>query len=971
MGWRERILGGLLAAGLALAPAAAFAQEAVEPTSALAPGPLTVLYTGFSQGLSSGTVDFEELTPLLAPEAASAPSATGFTPDNAFRQGDVIVYASAGPLTLEDLEAFSAAGGLQVQRLAPARALLSDYAYVLESRPPAKGRAEWLADDLLARLKAAGKYPDVSARSVPRFALVNAAKVRLEGFALSADADLGPARFADLPGWEMLPAGAVSARKDGQKTPAIAIGRPIGDGLKRAALLRKLRAEAPTPPLILDAGNLVEPGVSDWSATARAFTLEKLSALGYDAIVPAENELALPEEERARLAAIAPLVATNLAPRDPQAPWPFKRRFETRRAGLDVAVVGVVDDRALERAGLADDRQPWRVGDPVAAAKQEVAELLKRPKPPEAILVVSNVRDARLHDLRHILGATAVVGDFAGLPGDTYREAVSLAGIPRARSLIAPLVAHSSKSRVGELTIHYRPVTPDGGSPLLALSNEAKLVADWLLADPDWRRRFARLKDAFQRARQAILLPDPRELPTPKPGWSQALWNRLVAQAVKEASGAEVALFRAPALAPGALGPLNRLMVEASLETREKLVSLAVPGSALKAMAELAADGAEFTVAGYDAAAQTVAGAKVEDDELYRVITTEGLWRHPRYSAALAAKYPAARFVMASDGSLRADEGGEPVMLKDVVLARLLALGRAGGPFGAEVLAALDRWLAPEAAGPRWSVRLEDGQLDANGTQVANTAPYSQVRNSRVTAPNAFSIGGKGKLIATYDAPDFALEPRVTAVYRRQSISKTGGAYVNQETDDQIAFTMEGRLKRWAPALFGLTPYVNGSYLTEFVPDVADDGTQKPRRSELNAVGGFILPLGYGFKELRFGAIVRNDLANPTTLEPGVTGAITFERSLSPWLPATFKSGLDVTQYLQTPLDKADRLGLLSTWTTALSVPIWERFTLTFATDYFVFRGKVPETSALGTNFVARVALGYQLTFKPLAGLWF
>lgn len=961
---RRRVICGGLAWALVFASAApALAQEA--PAA-----PLTVLYTGFTQGLSSGSVDFSELTPILTPVVeGGVPVATGFTPDNAFRQGGVVVYAASGPLTLEDLEAFERAGGLRVERLAPARALVSDYAYVLESRPPAPGRAEWLVETLAEALAAAGKYPDVRARSLPRFALYNAARVRLEGFALTPDAELDPARFAGLAGWEMLPAGALAAWREGQRTPAIAIGRPLGEGLRRAALLQRLKAET-DEPLVLDAGNLVEPGVSDWSTTARAFTLEKLGALGYDAIVPAENELALPEADRARLAAVAPLVATNLIPKDPAAPWPFRRVFETRRAGRSVAVVGVVDDRALDRAGLTTEQAPWKVADPVETAKQVVAELLQRPRPPEAILLLSNVRDARLHELRHILGVTAVVGDFVGLPGDTYSETVSLSGVARARALTAPLVAHSSKNRLGRLTIRYGPPpAPEAPPPLLSLSNEARLVADWLPPVPEWRRRFDRLKDGFQRARQAILLPDPRELPDPRPGWTQGLWSRLVAEATREAAGAEVAILKAPALAPGALGPMNRLMVEASLETRERLVSLAVPGRALPALAALGADGPELAFAGYDPAAKTVAGAALVDDEYYRVVTTEGLWRHPRFAAAFEAKHPRERFRMAPDGALSEDPAAGPALLKDVALAKVVALGRPGGPFSPPAMAALERWLAGPAPGPRWAFKLEDGQLDANGTNVSGAGAYGQVRNTRVTAPNAFALGGKGKLAATYDAPDFALEQRIRAIYRRQSIEKAG-VYVGQETDDELAFTSEYRLKRWAPVSFGLTPYLNGSYVTEFVPDLAE-GVPKPRRSELNAVGGLLLPLGYGFKELRLGAIVRNDLANPQVLEPGFTSQLTFERTLEPWLPATFKSGLDVTQYLPTPLDQADRLGLLATWTTSLSVPIWERLTLTFATDYFAFRGKVPATSQLGSNFVARVALGYQLTFKPLAGIWF
>lgn len=950
-----------LTLGLA-APAAAQAEADRE---------VTLLYTGFTGGLSSNSVSFEELHPLFEHTTARDFQVGAYLNDNVFAQGDWYLFTDAGPLTLEDFQAFFAEGPVEVKPLGETAIVATDYAYVFSPTPVA---SPWPVDWLLDAYRPRHRFPDAKKATVSRYAILNRTGLKL--YALSLSGEPPSAAALERPkAWEMLPAGAVSVSREGVRQPMLAVSRPLGDGLRRAELLRRLREAHAERALTVDVGNLLDPGFSELSLRQREFTMLQLTHLGYDALVPGETELALPGPDWERLSRAVPLLAANLEPQRPDlAPLPGTLIKEV--GGLKVALIGLVDDKTLIRNGIVGPQAAWKATDPIEAAEKAVAALL--PQGPDAIFVLTHLRDDRLQTLRLMDGPTAVVADFLGLPGEVFTQSVELQGAARRRTRNPYLIAHSSRNRVGLLTARFS--AKDGVRPeLKRLDGVAHLVTDKLPSDPGWRHQLNLTLDRYQKERRALLLPDLRDVLAERPGLKLAegtlplvderLWSRMVAQIMRRSTGAEVAIGRLLPQKTRTLGPVSQLTLEGWLETGDRLVQLTLPGKVLKALASRNQAHGLLTFAGYDAASQKVLGVAIADDELYRVTTTDLVARHSLFADLFAKRELAERWLLDAAGRAQPYREGERAALRDLVLGYLKELkGRHGEGFTAAYMQDYAALLAEptEMSEPRWTVNLDDGSLLVNSYQARGNEAFGQVRNTRVTTPSSFAIGGKGRLSTVYDSRYVAWENRIKAIYKRATLTKDGQE-VTQETDDEIVTTSELRLKSLP---IPLTPFANTNYTTEFRPDEAA-GVAKPRRQELNAVTGLIWNPGLGFKELRAGAVVKNDIANPGLLEPGLIAQLAYEQKLEPLFPATFKTGVDVTHYFSTPADTPDRLGLLADVTAALTIPIWERFNLSVSADYFVFRGKVPETMHVGSSLDFKVGIGYAIAFKPFYGVWF
>ncbi|MDB5096032.1 MAG: hypothetical protein JWM80_453 [Cyanobacteria bacterium RYN_339] len=919
---------------------------------------LDVFYTGFSGGLASGRLDFAEVRPLFQPELPRDFEAGGFVADNVFRRDGFVLYTEHGPLTLEDFQAFFAHGPIAVEPAGELPYLSSDFAFVVT---PEAWPIAWLLD----HLKQGGGFGDAYLARGKHYRLANRDGLRLDLLGRAA-APPAPGYFDDPTRWEMCPAGTVALTRGGKQTPLLAVGRTLGDGLRRSRLLQDLRKATGRPALTVDVGNILDPGYTQLSRDQREFTLLRLASLGYDAVVPAETELGLSDDEWGRLAAMVPLLAANLTPRT-SAHKPLPGHLIVHQGGLKLALIGLVDDHALELRGAVGPQAAWQATEAIAAARKELEAL--QAEAPDVTLVLTNVRDERLAVMRQLPGVTAVLADFDGLPGDVFSERVEVGGPRRVRIQRTFMVAKSSPNRVGRLEAIYD--APPGGRPeMRALRNEAHLVTDELPEDEGWRWQLNVTLDRYQAARRVFLLPDLREAaaaapdaklvePGTLPALDRPRWTRLVANTLRQATAAEIAITRELPVGRVLIGPVPQLSVESWLDVGDRVVTTSLTGKALKQLVDQDADTHMLAFSGFDPVAGKVMGADISDVELYRVTTTDMVARHALFEATFAK-----RPIVERQQSLR-----------ELVLAAFLQRKHAyGDAFTPPYMREYAQMLQPQGleVEPRWVFQLDDGQLLLNNYDNTGNAPFQEVRNTRVTTPGSFALGGKGRFSGLWDSRDWAWENRAKATYKRATLHAKTGEDVTQDAEDEAVLSSELRLKFLHPAFlqaWSPTPFVNTSYTTEFVPDVAE-GVTKPRRAELNAGTGIVLYPGLGFKELRAGLLLKDDLARPGYLEPGTQLGATFEHTLET-LPVTVKAGLDLVNYLPTPTDGPDRLGWQWDASASLSLPVWERFTLSLGADYFLYRGKVPATMSWASSLDFKIGLGYSLAFKPFYGIWF
>ncbi len=936
-----------------------------------------VLYTGFGEGLagaSDSTVS--EVAPLFDSRRKRDFRVSGWLTGTVYRRGDWFISRSDDNLRVSELREFllGRRGGLDVLPAGERRALLTEGACIIDTGDRKGDPGCWLLPWLWDVERASGEYPDAQMMRARRYTLLAADGQELDLWQVGNGVAPSAATLGHPDEWERRHVGSVVGERPDRSSSLLVIPRPYGDTLRRSQFAKAWRAQLGEQTLLVDLGNLFNPGESDLARDLRALALQHVGTLKLDALVPAEPELALNEADWATLASRVPLLAANVKRRDEAAsglsPWLMKEV-----SNLKVLLVGLVDDRTvgLYRRNAAGAR--WVVEEPISALERLEPEI--RAQGADCVVIVTNIGDERLEVVRRSGLGHAVLADMWGGRGHSIQEVLKLdgQGVRRTSSNLT-FLAHSSRNRVGLLEAQFVQAK-DEHLELRELSNTARLVTDQVEGDRLTRVAVDVLKDRHQARRTELLVPDLREVaalvpdcPKPEnPGALMALdgtlFNRLITDVLLERSGAELAINRFIGVKAMPTGPVTEYAIERFLDTGDRVMVGTLNGKSLKALLELES-AKQLVIRGLKRGQPLkVMGHPVQDDEFYRVVTTDALMAQPRVAPIFAT------------GRWQALGIGPEAQLQQVVLGTLVERKRMYGGFTADFM----NWFAgaikegDALTRPRWLMRLDDGDLQVNTYRNRGNEAFAQVRNTRVNTPDTLSLGGKGRLAIAFENSDLTWENRLRAINRRQTINKEG-APINQETDDEILLTTEFRMKRWqwpwgsGAGAWPVTPYLSGNYTTEFNPDVTG-AIAKARRAELNAVTGMILSPGMGFKDLRAGVVVKHDLANPGLPEPGLVLAANYEQTLAPYFPATFKSGLDLINYLPVATDTADRLGLMATLNAGLVIPLWERLNLNVMADWFLFTGKVTQTTGLGNSLDLRVGLGYTLTFKPLAGIWY
>lgn len=932
-------------------------------------GRFTVLFSGQMGGLGERLVGFEELGPFSDPQATV--SAGPFAGRWAYRQGPLLAFSPGRLTPRQAWQSFWSGGGVRLQA-APALSLVeTDRAFVASGAWPGRAPEAWLGPWLGGALREGG-FPEARVRRVARFVATRGTE---RWIVLSLDGKAPPlSRFARPEAWDRVESGELTAHAPGAKPlPVWAMSRPYGSGPRRLRLWQTWAQKAGPQLLRVDLGNALEVGGSPAAEAQRQASLGALKRLGLDLLVPGPRELSLGPEDWARLSEAAGVVlAANLSTKEEA--WRRPEAWCRRRlAGVDVGVVGLVDDQALRQAGLVGPGLPWQAIEPLGAGRQAVEAAWAAGC--DLVLVATNLKGQALQSLRGMVGVTAILADFQPLPGNHFEQAIHVTGGSRPRQSLPLLLASSSPSRVGRLTLAWEQ-GPTRRLQVVSVASEAQLVGDGWPADPALALEREALADRAKAEGQAVVLPAPQAIAEAAasqglslpPRWTEASWSLLMAKALRRATGAEVGVFRRRPVALRPPGPIDREALALRwLREEDPVVAVDLKGSSLRALAKGAQE--HWVFAGYDPEHHRLDGRAVVDDERLRVALPAGLaWEEP-WGSALEGAPRHLRWQEAGPASWRAGPQGQALPVALAVSRALEAWGeQLGGAQGPAFAAALARALSPdetpEGAPWRWVVRLDDWQGTATRVAPTGQEAYGAVRNSRVNAPASWALGLKGRASMALEQGPWTWEGRMRAAYRRVTLQALGKAEQVQEAEDEVSFFGEGR--RYLGAWDGPAVYANSNVVTEFLPDPG-----KPRRLELNAESGLALGAWGGLSSLRLGGVLRNDLANPNRMEPGGRLEAGGRWPLAPWrLPGELKLSLEATHYLPVPGDGADRLGSLVNAVGTYALPLGDHLKVEWVADALAFRGKGGQ-DPWGSNLELRVGLGLDLGYKPLTGLWF
>lgn len=980
---RKVLLSCFLAALTVLVPVApAQAQPGQAPE-----GVVSIVYTSSVVGLGNTYSQISEPWPILVPEYRENVTTEGLEFDTlVLRHGRWFIAMGDGGSTPQEMEALFKGDGLRIlDKGTPVPALYSDYASWFEL-PGAN--APWGVDWLAEKNRDVARLPDLSIGKGVIFRLGKAAEGDV--YLFSEDGSVPPlGLLRDATQWNKGIGGRMPIKRGRREARLLSFARVFG-GPQVQGVARALKARHAA--IRVDAGNLVDDMHAPLAEVLVDETLEAMGAVGFDAVVPFKYELRLSPERLKRLSERVPLVAANLTPPAGISVRPY---VIAERQGLRVAIVGLADTVRLRQYGFLGRRTGWAGEEPKDALKRTLEELkLERI---DSIVLVTNVAAERLDELRErAVGVSAIISSHQPRSEMRFRERFEPEHPERVRGPLPWIMAGARGAEIGHLKLGFRaPDKAPGHAGIVEalqtprprvlrwVENEVQ-IADSTMPDPDaaatWRR--AKLATDYLSTRRESILPDLRPLSAqdkrlvdqdgdPLMVASADTWSRLAASALRQATGAEVAVLHRLSHGSTTLGEVPVSIADEWLPGGERVAVLSLSGAQLKRLIAMDTERDQFAVAGYDDRKDLVGGRPLQETELYRVATFESLAASEAYQAVMP---PDVQTTLRLVGERIAPGApNESVSPREAVLARLMGMKKRHGGFtdayGAEFRGLLlDDGQVFE---PRWTLQIKPFQGSFQQFSVSNRAPFGAVRNSQINTPDNTALGGKGNVSLTYETADVDWENRLGAGYQRMEF-ETSGASLVQEQNDHAQLSSEFRLKfirlQIQNSALSLIPFVNADYQTEFTPTIDQaSGVENARRQELSGIAGVVLYPRSWLKEIRLGAIAKNDLAVSTgKFEPGVQVAGVLEQPLG---PLTLAIEADVKNYFLTPEDTVADLGLLGQVGAGLQIPLWSGFGLRVGVDALVFSGKTAANRMLGTSVMPSIGLSYNATWKPLVGL--
>lgn len=755
----------------------------------------------------------------------------------------------------------------------------------------------------------------------------------------------------------------------------------LGELGPRATLLRALRdGVAPSGGLVITADLGHQVADVGMPAADRALVdFTALRALGYSLSVPFEFELALGAAGLTVLRDALPevtLLAANVTALDSTL---FLRHRIIEHGDVRVGLIGLVNPtvrQRLPRAALLD----FIFESPMDAARREVAQL--RAAGVTAIIVLSNLDPSDHATLANeVPGVDVILADMpVQWAPETTRTRVDVPQRPYARPGAPLLVARTAANGigVGRLDLEFRRNSFDTTVYLSAAEHVTQRVTDRTPPDTALVRAISEMATVTRRPRGELMVPAFVDLIERHPHLAtydgrptqgripQRMWEDFMARVVRVRGNAEVSVIRRLEQFPPLIGKLHENEVEAWLWTEDDIVLVDMMGGDLRAL--LGSDTRnELVTSGIDLRGGSILGHSIADHVNYRVATTNVLFEGARAPFFSRTRRVRQTFRIDEEGVLVPDANGSPLALRDLILSELRRLR--AQQRGNRQIDAIAAWLEPDPGFVRLlSIAFDRPNLFLSMNQVGGNERYGGVGESRISAANAWVIGSSGRLVVTQTRPHSATDYGLGLAYARQAV-RIGGVEDVRETADDIRFDITLRPTGRRDGV-RLLPFARGEFDSEFTPtEDPSTGLTNPRELAARAIGGLLVPPSPTWRRMEFALAVENDFGS-RNLQYGVQSRTEYFRSVGRSArglaaPAAYRFRNDLTYYFPSASDDATRLGLRYNMVHELLVPIVDELALAITADFFFFRGKVPATSALGSNAQLRLGLTYERLWKP------
>lgn len=729
------------------------------------------------------------------------------------------------------------------------------------------------------------------------------------------------------------------------------IGIPQNEGARRFALLQSLLKESPGA-LYVDAGSFVDGNSSvrnDALSLHRPIGFEMLRRLSPAALVPGQTELAggptqfLAEARAENL----PYVAANWKTdrEDLVLPKFIEHTVETDKGLLTIAFIGVVDPTLhthihhLKAEGVT-------LSEPVSAVQQQVDALKSRGAAPNAIVLLSDGSPELIQEIRRsVTGLDLVLGD-KGQTIQKLTEATWTLTAQNGRQNLPAAVPPMRDIMTADLQFDGAPESRH----LAQISVRPQPIPESTLPDSAVRKRVTEIRATEYPLLDERLVPaDPSNPIIPI---TQDKWSRVVCEAVREATSADVVLLAPLPKADDVPGALTELLTVDRLALRDRLEVHWIPGDRVNwLLLKLAGEIDVACGAPLGKKSSKTRGRAIEGQRLYRIVTTDRARETTSLGGMLKGAY--SPFILDKPGYRTLhDEAHRPLTLRAAVLKTLRKLRDKSGPTENYLPALVAR--SPNDKPPMWLGRIRRLSLKLERFQGAEDDAYSSIPETKATAPSSLSLGTDIDAAIDYSSKSLLSDLRVRAAFTKLQVKDEDA----QESADDLRVSSSISLPGMRIPLgkkLKFMPYGELLLDTEFTP-AEEEETTLPRQADLSFALGFSAGRWGPLRRLRLGLLTQRDLAvSEKPLEWGARIEAETWVGFGPRM--SWATTFDTNIFGNTPEDDESDLRFKMQIDSRISMPLARWLNVSIYGQAFLFQGRVTATEDVGSSFTAGLAL--------------
>ncbi|MEO0815007.1 MAG: hypothetical protein AAFY60_19260, partial [Myxococcota bacterium] len=301
------------------------------------------------------------------------------------------------------------------------------------------------------------------------------------------------------------------------------------------------------------------------------------------------------------------------------------------------------------------------------------------------------------------------------------------------------------------------------------------------------------------------------------------------------------------------------------------------------------------------------------------------------------------------DGLVFAEEGAEPLFLRDLVERTLETESAKANPVQQRVFLAHQLEDYAKVRELKWSAMVEE--VSVRGSRYVNNGSVnalSDSRQTRLTTQDNYNFDLRSRLRGTFDGPELAWDNRLRLELSQLVFDSDTGSD-RQEPADDIVLTSEVRFNSVEVTFANITPFVQVVGDSEFTPTVdPDTGADNPRQLLLRGLIGAVAQPGPVLRDIRLGAVFERDTVNNTS-EIGLQTSYELRWQLLPEL--TWESTLEARYFFPGSEDDETSLGLIIQSVNRMLVPVGGLFDIFAYVDLYAARGKLESTDAIGASW--------------------